>query len=320
MATNFTLLAAAPSIWSVRGTPGRWVEVGGADGVQGGEGHRVAAQAGQGDRMPVLVDQVEVRGAAADVGRWSVDALGHDRIRLPVDRGGRHRDRTHEDGEEGPGRQRQPAGVPRVDRGPPGSGGGGGGGGGHGVGRLGRDLHAGGRPHHGQVAAGDEQQERRHGVGVGADAPEKAEVLDEDPVGQAEHDQHHHRGEHPRRRPDKKARPSSASATTTSRFTPQPWPRSNDANDETAEERTWGCGVPDIWAAIPASVPGFAVVPPARIPDRARPAARPSRGGRRRPTRSRSAPAGANRRGRGGRSTRRRRRRTAPRRGRRRGR
>ena len=69
-----------------------------------------------------------------------------------------------------------------------------------------------------------------------------------------------------RRRPERKARPSSTRATTTNRFTPQPWPRSNEANEETADERACGCGVLDISAAIADSVPGFDVVPPCQNP------------------------------------------------------
>ena len=42
-------------------------------------------------------------------------------------------------------------------------------------------------PGQGQVSGGDQQRHRDHAVGVGAEPPEEPEVLDQHPVGQAQH-------------------------------------------------------------------------------------------------------------------------------------
>jgi len=44
-----------------------------------------------------------------------------------------------------------------------------------------------GRARQGQVTAGRQQDERDHAVGVGAEPAEESQVLDQDPVGQAQH-------------------------------------------------------------------------------------------------------------------------------------
>ncbi len=55
-------------------------------------------------------------------------------------------------------------------------------------------------------------------------------------------------------------------AMTAKRLTPQPWASSNEAKEDTSDDKTRGWGVRAICSAMAASVPGFPAVVPCQKP------------------------------------------------------
>ncbi len=111
-----------------------------------------------------------------------------------------------------------------------------------------RDLGFDGEPDHGHVTGDEDQGHGQHGVRVSALAPEEPQVLDQHPIGQAQH----HQGEQPDedeagggRSPARTPMP--ARATTEKRLTAQPWAASKEPKEPSHDERNWGCGV---WAIV----------------------------------------------------------------------
>ena len=157
----------------------------------------VAPQAGQADRVAVLVGQREggagrfralgvPSSASVRIGSafWLTAAIAIGAVPMSDDGQG-------SEGGEGAGDVRRRGAVPPAGRRPavPAV---------AGHRHLGRDRAPGSWP----TYARDEQEgHRQHGVGVGARAAEEAQVLDEHPVGQAEHDQGDRPTRTKRRRP-----------------------------------------------------------------------------------------------------------------------
>ena len=194
--------------------------VGRADGVEEREDHGVPPQIGQRYGHAVHVDQPESGGRSRDhIGR-AVDRFGDPGVSRPADRRCSHRSHPHQENSERTQRCGHSAGVAGVDALPP-----------RAITRSGRTErvcrrrypskhraplrhfflsgfgHALGRALHlrriplscrcwssecEEPADGNSQQ-GQHRVRIGPGAPPEAEVLDEDPVGHAQHGQHHHR-------------------------------------------------------------------------------------------------------------------------------
>ena len=120
---------------------------------------------------------------------------------------------------------------------------------------AGRALATGGKPDHGHVAPDEQQDHREHGVGVGAKTAEEPEVLDENPVGQAEHDERSESTQDEARPSAEEERADRRQAATTKRLTAHPCAPTKEAKDDTHDERNEGWDVCDIAWTMPLSVP-----------------------------------------------------------------
>ena len=154
--------------------------------VEEGQQHHLAVQTGQRDIPAMLVGEAERRGGGVQRGAGAVDGLRQDGVGDRAGLGGGHRRRAQDDdadradrsdgADAGRGQRPRRGGDPEPV--PPA---------GRGRRAAGRFCRLGGSPGHGEVSGGGQQHHRDHAVGVGAQAAEEPEVLDQHPVRQAQH-------------------------------------------------------------------------------------------------------------------------------------